>query len=95
MYWQGIVIGLVCFIIIGVFHPVIIKGEYYYGVKLWWVFLVCGLLSLTGSLFIESILISAILGVLGFTLFWSILEIFEQRARVRKGWFPMGPSHKK
>ena len=28
-------------------------------------------------------------------LFWSILEIFEQRARVRKGWFPMGPSHKK
>ena len=95
MYWQGIVIGLVCFIIIGVFHPVIIKGEYYYGVKLWWVFLVCGLLSLAGSLFIESILISAILGVLGFTLFWSILEIFEHRARVRKGWFPMGPSHKK
>lgn len=33
MYWQGIVIGLVCFIIIGVFHPVIIKGEYYYGLS--------------------------------------------------------------
>ncbi len=95
MHWQGIAIGLICFIIIGVFHPVVIKGEYYCGVRLWWFFLICGLLSLGGALLAESVLISATLGVLGFTFFWSILEIFEQRARVKKGWFPAGPSHKK
>ena len=38
---------------------------------------------------------SALLGVLSFTCFWSILEIFEQRERVAKGWFPAGPSHRR
>ncbi|MBR1950263.1 MAG: DUF4491 family protein [Bacteroidales bacterium] len=27
--------------------------------------------------------------------FWSILELFEQKERVRKGWFPEGPGHKR
>jgi hypothetical protein len=43
----GIIIGLVTFLIIGIFHPLVIKGEY-----------------------------------------WSIGELFQQRKRVEKGWFP-------
>ncbi|HAD56313.1 MAG TPA: DUF4491 domain-containing protein, partial [Alistipes sp.] len=26
--------------------------------------------------------------------FWSILEVFQQRERVRKGWFPENPRRK-
>ena len=31
--WQGVVIGLCTFLIIGLFHPIVIKGEYYFGTK--------------------------------------------------------------
>ncbi|MBR3858998.1 MAG: DUF4491 family protein [Bacteroidaceae bacterium] len=43
----------------------------------------------------EGIILSTILGVVAFSSFWSILEVFEQRKRVRKGWFPEGPGHKR
>nr|WP_197272504.1 DUF4491 family protein [Methanobrevibacter arboriphilus] len=33
MYFEGIIIGLSAFIIIGIFHPIVIKGEYYIGKK--------------------------------------------------------------
>ncbi|MFA6780469.1 MAG: DUF4491 family protein, partial [Paludibacteraceae bacterium] len=29
-----------------------------------------------------------LMGVLAFSSFWSIGEVFEQRKRVEKGWFP-------
>jgi hypothetical protein len=32
--------------------------------------------------------------VVGFSCFWSIHEIIEQRERVRKGWFPRNPRRK-
>ncbi|MDE7418663.1 MAG: DUF4491 family protein [Muribaculaceae bacterium] len=32
-----------------------------------------------------------LLGVTAFSCFWSILEVKEQRERVRKGWFPANP----
>ncbi|WP_423893355.1 DUF4491 family protein, partial [Filifactor alocis] len=28
---------------------------------------------------------------LGFCLFWSIKELFEQEKRVQKGWYPKNP----
>ena len=40
------------------------------------------------------ILISTLLGVFSFSSFWTIKEIFEQRERVLKGWFPMNPKRK-
>ena len=49
----GIVIGIATFLIIGIFHPMVTKGEY-----------------------------------------WSIGELFEQRERVAKGWFPKNPKRK-
>ncbi len=95
MTWSGILTGLICFLVIGIFHPIVIRGEYYFGTKLWIAFLLGGLASLAGSLFVEQFVVSAGLGVLGFTCLWSILEVFEQKKRVEKGWFPAGPSHRK
>lgn len=85
---EGPLIGLATFLIIGVFHPIVIKTEYYFGTRPWWTFLLLGLGCIAGALFVESTLASALLGVTGFSSLWTILELFEQKERVRKGWFP-------
>lgn len=94
MNYTGIIIAIMAFSIIGLFHPIVIKTEYYTGTRLWWLFLILGLACLTGALFINNIIASAALGILGATMLWSILEIFEQKERVKKGWFPMNPKRK-
>lgn len=90
----GVAIGLCTFLIIGIFHPIVIKSEYYFGVKCWWVFGIIGVLLLAGALMTSNVFLSSILGVTGFSSFWSILEVFEQQERVRKGWFPRNPKRK-
>jgi hypothetical protein len=89
--FTGIIIGAGTFLIIGAFHPLVIKGEYHFGVRVWWAFLVVGLAALAGSLLVEGIVASALLGVTGFTSLWGIGEVFHQRRRVEKGWFPKKP----
>lgn len=91
MNFLGIIIAVVTFLVIGLFHPIVIKAEYYFGVKCWWAFALAGVIFLALSLFVENIIASSVLGVIGCSSFWSILEIFEQRERVRKGWFPKNP----
>jgi hypothetical protein len=90
----GIVIGLGTFLIIGLSHPLVIKGEYYFGVRVWWAFLVAGLAALVGSLLVESVIGQTLLGVTGFTFLWGIGEVFHQKKRVEKGWFPRNPKRK-
>lgn len=91
MFYEGLIIAISTFLIIGLFHPIVIKSEYYFGVKCWPVFAVAGIAFIAVSLFVSNILVAAILGVIGCSCLWSILEIFEQRERVRKGWFPKNP----
>lgn len=94
MFFTGIIIAVIAFVIIGIFHPIVIKTEYYTGVKLWWAFLLLGIVCLCGALFVENTIASAALGIVGASFLWSILELFEQRERVKKGWFPMNPKRK-
>jgi len=84
----GIIIGLMTFLIIGLFHPLVVKGEYYFGVKCWWVFLLLGLGGIIAALFLCNVIASSVCGVFAFSSFWSIGELFQQRKRVEKGWFP-------
>ncbi|MDE7414292.1 MAG: DUF4491 family protein [Muribaculaceae bacterium] len=90
---EGLAIGLATFLIIGVFHPLVIKGEYYMGQKCNWLFLAGGIATLILSLFTSGV-VSILLGVTSFSCFWSILEVREQRERVRKGWFPPNPKRR-
>jgi hypothetical protein len=93
--FTGIIVGLATFLIIGIFHPIVIKAEYYLGTKCWWMFLLAGIILGAVSLLIGNLVISTIVGVTAFSSFWSILELFHQKERVRKGWFPEGPGHRK
>lgn len=94
MHVTGILIGLFSFIIIGVFHPIVIKSEYYFSSKIWPIFLFAGLLFLACSIIVKSVLVSSVFGVLGFTCLWSIGELKKQKERVKKGWFPQNPKRK-
>jgi len=91
MNFHGIILGLATFLCIGIFHPLVIKSEYHFGVKCWPVFLLAGIAGCIASLIVANIDVSVLLGVFSFSCFWSILELFQQRERVRKGWFPKKP----
>ena len=88
---SGLLIGLASFLLIGLFHPIVIKCEYYFSDRIWPVFLAGGVVFCTASLFAENPTLSAILGVAGFTSLWSIHELKQQTKRVKKGWFPRNP----
>ncbi|APQ76837.1 DUF4491 family protein [Clostridium botulinum] len=94
MNWYEIAIGIGSFFIIGVLHPVVIKVEYYFGKKVWPAFLLLGIDYNVVSLAVGHIVISVLLAVLGFSLFWSIGELRQQKERVKKGWFPKNPKKK-
>ncbi len=91
---EGLIIGIATFLIIGLFHPLVIKTEYYTGTRLWWVFLLMGIGGVAASLLIDNTLISSLLGVFAFSSFWTIKELFEQEKRVERGWFPRNPKRK-
>lgn len=92
---SGIITGLATFLIIGIFHPIVIKAEYHFGKECWWVFAILGGAFAVLSLFIDHITWSTIAGVIAFSSFWSIKELFEQERRVERGWFPANPGRKK
>ena len=87
----GLAIGFGTFLAIGFFHPIVIKAEYHFGTRCWWVFLLAGIAFIALSVAIRNVLVSSLLGVTAFSCFWSILELFQQQERVHKGWFPRNP----
>lgn len=94
LHFTGIIIAVSTFIIIGLFHPIVIKVEYHFGTRPWWIFLAGGVACIVSALFIGDIILSSILGVIGASALWSIGELFEQKKRVEKGWFPKNPNRK-
>ena len=94
MNFTGLIIAVTTFLVIGLFHPIVIKSEYHFGTRCWWVFALAGIAFIAVSLAVRNDILSSVLGVVGCSCLWSILELFQQRERVRKGWFPMNPKRK-
>lgn len=92
--WQGLLLGGATFLTIGIFHPIVIKTEYYFGTRPWWIFLLLGLVCSVAALLIKDLFWSALLSIVGFSSFWTIKELFDQQKRVEKGWFPRNPKRK-
>ena len=90
MNYSGLILGVATFLLIGVFHVIVVKGEYYFSKKIWPLFLATGIT----SLFISSSVISSLIAVFGISCLWSIRELFEQEDRVKKGWFPKNPKRR-
>ncbi len=94
MHATGLVIGAITFLVIGLFHPIVIWCEYHFSWKIWPLFLIGGLLLCGTSLFMAHPILSATLAVVGFSALWSIGELKQQAERVRKGWYPANPNRK-
>ena len=69
LHFEGIVIGICTFLIIGLFHPIVVKAEYYWGTRCWWWFLLLGIAGIIGSVLIGDILIFDITGRILFFFF--------------------------
>ena len=91
MNFYGLIIGAATFLLIGCFHVIVVKGEYYFSKNIWPLFLIVGLASLVLSLFVSNSIISGLVAVFGISCLWSIKELIEQEERVKKGWFPKNP----
>ena len=55
MNFLGLIIAVATFLVIGVFHPIVIKSEYHLGTRCWWVFLVAGIAFIVASLFLSAL----------------------------------------
>lgn len=90
---EGVVVGFLALLMIGAFHPIVVKCEYHFSQRIWPLFLLLGVGLLAASLVTAGIL-SMALGLLGVSCLWSIRELKEQAQRVKKGWFPQNPNRK-
>ena len=54
-----------------------------------------GIAAAIGSIAVHDILWSTLLAVWSASSFWSIGELFAQRKRVAKGWFPANPKRRR
>jgi hypothetical protein len=86
--FYGLFAGAAALCIIGLFHPIVIKGEYHFGKGIWPLCLVCGLAFLAGACAVSNLYVSILMGIAGSSCLWSIKELFEQEKRVERGWFP-------
>ena len=91
MNFGGIIVGAAVFLIIGICHPIVIKMEYHWGKKSWWVLALAGCVFVVASLFVADMIGATILGAAAFSCFWGIHEILAQEMRVLRGWFPENP----
>ena len=95
MNFNGLIIGAMSLLIIGIWHPIVIKSEYYFGKKISAViFFIIGAMCSFFSIFINTTIVSVAFALFGFSGFWGIKEVYEQEERVRKGWFPSNPNKK-
>lgn len=84
----GILMGASVLVLTALGHIAVIKGEYHFGVKIWIIFLAAGTAGIIASFLVKNILLSGFLGIFGFTSLWGIPEVFKQKKRVARGWFP-------
>ncbi|MDF1493164.1 DUF4491 family protein [Caproiciproducens sp. CPB-2] len=56
-------IGFCSFLLIGLFHPIVVKAEYYFTKRVFPVFLIVGIACLAAAFFIRNQLASALFGV--------------------------------
>jgi hypothetical protein len=88
---DGLVVGVATWVSIWATRYACIKGEYHFRRAFRYVFLVIGLAAVVFALFVNNLVVSAMLAIFGFSNLWGIHEVIEQEERVNKGWFPRKP----
>ena len=84
MNFTGITIAIVTFFVIGVFHPIVIKSEYHFGTRCWWVFAVLGVAFIVASLWVEHGILSLVLGYWAVPAYGAYSSCSSRRRGLRK-----------
>ena len=82
MVYAGLILGVYTFIMIGILHVAVVRIERAIGSQIWPGFVILGFAFGAGSLIVDDVLISALLGVSGFLFAWSGPELKKQKERV-------------
>ena len=59
MNFSGLIIAVTTFLVIGVFHPIVIKAEYHLGTRCWWAFLLAGIAFIVALVLSSSVAVTA------------------------------------
>lgn len=90
----GPALGVITLLVIGLGFVWVIRGEYYFG-YLWWPYVMAaGVVLVLASLFVASVWLSALLGVMSASFIWGSTELKNQAVRAELGWFPFNGGHK-
>ncbi len=93
---NGLIVGALAFVCIGIWHPIVIKGEYHLGSKVCApIFGFIGSLCMALSMGIKNTVASTVVAIFGISAIWGIGEVKEQEKRVARGWFPANPKRQK
>lgn len=94
MNFFGLGLGIAALFVIGLGFVWVVRGEFYLG-YLWWPYVMgLGIALIGASLFVQSIWISALLGIFGASLVWGSTELKEQAVRAELGWYRFNPKRK-
>ena len=83
--WVGLILAISTFVTIAMGHVLVRKLHPLFGTRLGIPFMVFGSVVMAISVFLDSNLLSGVLGIVAITTFWDGLEFFRQEKRVKKG----------
>lgn len=83
--FTGIILAVTVFITVAIGHEFVRKITYYYGTKPAPFVFIIGIGLFISSLYVNSYLLSAVIGVFAITVVWDGYEIYKQEERIRKG----------
>ena len=84
MNWQGLLVGLAVFAMVGVCHPMVVWMEYNIGRRVWKLLLVVGVFLLVPSLFASGV-VASVLGGASAAVIYSAVEVVRQHKRAVLG----------
>ena len=94
LQWSGPVLAFIVVGTIAAGHVAVRKLNYLWGTKPAVPLITLGAAILTGSLYVDSNLLCATLGIVGITTLWDGVEIIRQEKRVLVGHAPKNPNRK-
>ena len=92
MNFTGLIVGFFTLVTIGLGFLWVVKLEYYVGAHVAKAVGVLGVLVVLASLVVSDFYPSALLGILGGTIFWGATELPDQEMRVKAGMFKKNPN---
>jgi len=82
LHFEGLILAVTTFATIGIGHVLVRRLYPVFGTRAGPVFWAMGLVAYAGSLYLDSRLLSSVMGLVAITFVWDGIEFFRQKKRV-------------